>query len=748
MDDIEKKISDLKIERKISLLTGADVWHTVAIEEKEVPSVKFTDGANGVRNEDIVATCFPLPVAVASSFDRDAAYSFGVAMATECRHFGTDVLLAPSMNIKRSPLCGRNFGYYSEDPLVSGETAAAFVNGVQSLGVGACVKHFAAYNSETQRMTADSVVDEVALREIYLKGFEIAVRKSHPACVMTSYNYCNGVHASENKRFITDILRNEWGFDGVVISDWGGVHDRVNALKAGLDIEMPRSVYGIKKIKKALDDGILTQKDIDESAKRVIRLAEKYGGKKVPCDFEKSKQVALDVALKSVVLLKNDGKILPLGKHSGKIAVIGEGAVKPAIQGGGCDHSTLLWKTVFLEEIKKDLPENSIEYRKGYSLSEEKADAEEERRAVLSAERSQTVIFFFSMPDNYESEAFDRKTLKFPQNQIKLFEKIKKVNRNVVAVLLNGAPVDMRKITKATAIVEGYLLGGICGKAISKILSGRVSPSGKLAETFPFRIEDTPAYLGSVGSDGKVLYREGIFVGYRYYLTKKIKTAFPFGFGLSYTDFEFSDIRADKKLISGGKIKIGFTVKNTGRFRGGEVIQIYMGEKKRSADRPVKELKDYVKVYLDPGESKRVSLKLCENDFSRFNADLGKFVTADGDYSVTLGTSSVNEIKEFTVAVRGCGVPVIFTRETRIGEALKTAHGRKTVEKYLLGYIHMAIFGNFNGDVKLDDDVAKNPFFTSIMNDMPLCALCNFTGGRFGDEELEKVINILNGKKI
>ncbi|MBQ9486064.1 MAG: glycoside hydrolase family 3 C-terminal domain-containing protein [Clostridia bacterium] len=748
MKDHKKKNEELTTEEKISLLSGADAWHTVAIESAGIPSIKFTDGANGVRNGDIVASCFPSPVAVASSFDEGAAYLLGAAMAEECTRFGTDVLLAPSMNIKRSPLCGRNFGYYSEDPVVSGKTAAAFVNGVQSKGVGACVKHFAVYNQETRRMTYSSEIDDVALREIYLKGFEIAVKNSHPACVMTSYNFCNGTHASENKKFITDILRNEWGFDGAVVSDWGGVHDRAEALKAGLDVQMPHSSYGNGRVKRALERGDVSPKDIDAAASRVIRLAKRFKGEIKPCDFEKSKKVALDVALKSVVLLKNNDAILPLKKKSGKITVIGEGAVNPAIQGGGCDHMTLLWKTDFLEEIKQDLPDNDIAYSRGYSLSSTEPDAEEENKAVFLAKNSQTVIFFFSMPEFCESEAFDRKTLDFPQNQLKLFDKILKVNKNVVAVMLNGAPVGVKKIKKAAAIVEGYLLGGVCGKALSQILSGKVSPSGKLAETFPLRIEDTPAYLGCSGMGDKVVYREGEFVGYRYYLTKKIKTAFPFGYGLSYTTFEFSDVSAGRRLLPNGSVKIHFTVKNTGKYAGAEVAQIYVGKKDGGSDRPVKELKNYVKIYLKPNESKKITLTLDENDFSRYDETAGKSVVNNGNYTITLGTSCVDAVKEFGVSVCGFVFPFVFTRDTRIGEALKTARGRKIVEKYLLGYLHMAMFGTFNGDITLKDDVAKSPFFTSVMNDMPLRALCNFTDGKFGDKELENVISVLNEKNI
>lgn len=745
MKDSDGQYSEITINEKISLLSGADVWHTVAIKTAGVPSIKFTDGANGVRNEDIVASCFPSPVAIASSFDMEAVYSLGAVMAEECRHFGTDVLLAPSMNIKRLPLCGRNFGYYSEDPLVSGKTAAAFVNGVQSKGVGACVKHYAAYNQETQRMTYNTVIDDVALREIYLKGFEIAVKNSHPACVMTSYNFCNGTHASENGKFINGILRKEWGFDGVVISDWGGVHDRAKALKAGLDIQMPNSSYGNGKIKKALDGGELSQEDIDVAAERVIRLAKRFKGEIKPFDVEKSKRVALDVATKSIVLLKNDGGTLPLGVESGKIAIIGEGAINPAIQGGGCDHMSLLWHTDFLEEISKDLPNNRIEYCKGYSLSCDRPDAEEENKAVRLAESAQTAVFFFSMPESYESEAFDRKTLDFPQNQLKLFDKIVKVNKNVVAVLLNGAPVGVKKIMKASAIVEGYLLGGICGRALSQILSGKVSPSGKLAETFPLRIEDTPAYLGSAGMGDNVLYREGVFVGYRYYLTKKIKTAFPFGYGLSYTSFEFSDFTASGRLTPDGKIEIRFTVKNTGKYRGAEVVQIYVGDKAGGSARPVKELKNFVKVYLDPKESKRITVELGENDFSRFDAASGRFIVNNGNYTITVGTSCIDDVKKFTVSVRGFFYPTVFTRDTRIGEALKLPRGKKIVEKYLLAYLHMAILGTFNDDITLSDEIVKSTFFTSIMRDMPLRALCNFTNGRFGDDDLEKVVNLLNG---
>ena len=537
----EKNMVDIK--KKIALLTGATAWTTLAIEEINLPSIKMTDGACGVRNGDIAASCFPSPVSVASSFDVDAVYDFGKILAKECKFFGTNLLLAPSMNIKRSPLCGRNAGYYSEDPVLTGEIAAAFVNGVQSEGVGACLKHFAVYNQETERMTLNAIVDEQTLHEIYLKGFEIAVEKSNPVAVMTSYNRSNGIYASENKYYISDILRNKWGFDGIVVSDWGGVNDRAEALVAGLDLEMPVSNYGLRKITDAYNEGRVSERAINESFDRICNCVRKYNAEKSKFyDFEESKAAALDIAKKSIVLLKNEDEILPLKKDLNKIAVVGEGAVNPRIQSGGCDHTKLLWETKFIDELKEVMPNAKIEYAKGYELDSNDCNKELEDLAVKVAKENQVVIFFLALPERYESEGYDRQDLSVPENQLSLLEKIVKANANTIVVLQNGAPINIRRATVAKALVETYLLGGISGKAVAEILVGKYNPSGKLAETFPLRLEDTPCYLSFPGVNDETVYSEGMFVGYRYYSSKKIKVLFPFGYGLSYTKFRFDDI--------------------------------------------------------------------------------------------------------------------------------------------------------------------------------------------------------------
>ncbi|MBQ6921656.1 MAG: glycoside hydrolase family 3 C-terminal domain-containing protein [Clostridia bacterium] len=735
----------LTYEEKISLLSGATAWTTTAFPKIGLPSIKLTDGANGVRNGDLRASCFPSPVAVASSFDVDAVYFLGKAMAKECKHFGTNILLAPSMNIKRSPLCGRNFGYYSEDPVVSGEIAAAFVRGVQSEGVGACLKHFAVYNQETQRMSSECIVDETVIDEIYLKAFMIAVKKSDPACVMTSYNFCNGTHASQNKKFITDKLRNEWGFNGIVISDWGGVYDRVEALKAGLDLEMPVSRYGNEKISKALHNGKIDPLLIDQSVERIINTVKKYSRKQESCDFEFSKKIAYEVAAKSIVLLKNDDNLLPLVNVKGRVSVIGEGAIKPKIQGGGCDNTNLLWNTDFISELKRDLPDNKIVFEKGYSLDTDKNDENLMDKAVRTARDSDVVIFFIALPESYESEGYDRKNLYCPKNQLTLLNKILKVNRNTVVILQNGAPVDVRKIVKARAVIESYLLGGIWGKALSAVVFGKICPSGKLAETFPLRLEDTPCYFDFPGVNDKTIYSEGLFVGYRYYLSKKMKVAFPFGYGLSYSKFDLDDIRIDKRVLRKGKgIDISFTVKNSGSFFGGEVVQVYLRNDAFGRTRPEMELKKFLKCYLKSGEKREYKLHLSEEDFAVYSDKCGKYVVKDGAYNIMIGTSSVDIKKKFKVAAKGFEDKILYSRDTRIGEIIKTKEGKKIVEKYLLGYLHMAMFGNFNGDITFKDEITNSPFFTSIMNDMPLRALCNFTNGSFTDENIESILNLLN----
>ena len=734
------------IKKKMAMLTGETAWTTLPIEEINLPSIKMTDGACGVRNGDIAASCFPSPVSVASSFDVDAVYNFAKVLAKECKYFGTNLLLAPSMNIKRSPLCGRNPGYYSEDPVLTGEIAAAFVNGVQSEGVGACLKHFAVYNQETERMTSNAIVDEQTLHEIYLKGFEIAVEKSNPAAVMTSYNRSNGIYASENKYYISDILRNKWGFDGIVISDWGGVNDRAEALIAGLDLEMPISNYGLKKISDAYNEGRISEQTINESFERICNCVRKYNAEKSEfCDFEESKAAALDIAKKSIVLLKNEDEILPLKKDLNKIAVVGEGAVNPRIQSGGCDHTKLLWETKFIDELKEVMPNAKIEYAQGYELDSNDCNKELEDLAVKVATENQVVIFFLSLPERYESEGYDRQDLSVPENQLSLLEKIVKANANTIVVLQNGAPINIRRATVAKALVETYLLGGISGKAVAEILVGKYNPSGKLAETFPLRLEDTPCYLSFPGVNDETVYSEGMFVGYRYYSSKKIKVLFPFGYGLSYTKFRFDDISiSDSKLSPTNKIKLEFTLSNIGEYDGAEIVQVYIHNKNFGKTRPVKELKKFIKCALKKGQSKAYSIELLPKDFSHYCVDKKDFVTVNGEFSVIVGVSSENILKTFDVKSCGFEEKIIYNNHTRIGEILKTARGKQVVDEKLIGYIYMAMFGNFNTEIKLGDDITKEPFFVNVMNSMPLQALCNFSSGAFDDNKLNEVLELLN----
>lgn len=747
-----KDKKELNIDEKISLFTGASTWTTQEIKEIDLPSIKMTDGGCGVRNGDLETSCFPSPVAVASSFDVDAVYNFAKVFAGECKYFGTNLLLAPAMNIKRSPLCGRNGGYFSEDPILTGEIAAAFINGLQEEGVGACAKHFAVYNQETERMTCNAIVDEQTLHEIYLKGFGIAVKKSKPASVMTSYNRSNGVYASENKYYLTDILRNKWGFDGIVLSDWGGVNDRAEALKAGLDLEMPRSKYGLKKIKDAYESGLLSEKNINESFDRLCACVRKYKQEVIKdFDFEKSKVAALDIAKKSIVLLKNDDQLLPLTTTCKKIAIIGEGAVRPRIQSGGCDHTKLLWDTDFIEEFTALMPNTQIEYSQGYELDGSDTNQELSQSAIKSAKDKDVVIFFLSLPEAYESEGYDRESLAVPENQMALLEEICRVNENTVVVLQNGAPIDISRANIAKALLETYLLGGISGKAVAEILVGKGNPSGKLAETFPLKIEDTPCYLNFPGHNDKVVYSEGLFVGYRYYSSKNIPVLYPFGHGLSYTKFEIDNISINtSNLTPNGTIKIDFTISNEGEYDGAEIVQVYIHNKNFGKTRPVKELKKFVKCSLLKGETKQVSIELTTDDFTYYNIDQKDFIVENGEYDILLGTSSENIVKTFTIKASGFLNKIVYTNITRVGEILKTEHGRKIINEKVLGYLHMAVFGNFNGDIQIGGDCELDPFFFNVMKSMPLQVLCNFTSGDldgsepFDDAKLKEVLDLLN----
>ncbi|MGN0622631.1 MAG: glycoside hydrolase family 3 C-terminal domain-containing protein, partial [Oscillospiraceae bacterium] len=524
--NIDRIMEELTLEEKASLCSGNDFWHTKAVERLDIPKVMVSDGPHGLRknvedsdnpNEAIKAVCFPTASATACSFDRILIETMGKAIGEECQHEKLAVVLGPGCNIKRSPLCGRNFEYFSEDPYLAGQMAAAHIRGVQSKGVGTSLKHFACNNQENRRMSVSAEMSERTLREIYLAPFETAVKDSKPWTVMCSYNRINGVYSSENKRLLTDILRDEWGFKGLVMSDWGAVDDRVEGIKAGLDLEMPTS-YGKndKLIVEAVKSGELDEADLDKCVKRVLEMVDKYLENAAPdtaWDKDKHHELARKIASECIVLLKNEDNVLPLD-GSKKIAFIGKFAASPRYQGGGSSHINSFKVTSALEAAAEF---SQVTYAQGYDVEQDVTDEKLFAEAVNCASEAEVAVVFAGLPDAFESEGYDRKHMRMPECQLRLIDEICKVNENVIVVLHNGSPVEMPFADKVKGIVEAYLGGQAIGGAVCDVLFGKVNPSGKLPETFPKKLSDNPSYLNFPGEGDKVCYNEGIFVGYRYY---------------------------------------------------------------------------------------------------------------------------------------------------------------------------------------------------------------------------------------
>lgn len=670
---IAELMAQMTLEEKAELAGGADAWHTAAIKRLGIPEITVSDGPHGLRkienagdvadmSESKQAVCFPTGSCLASTFNRNLAYHMGEVLGNECLSENVDIILGPAINIKRSPLCGRNFEYMSEDPYVAGQLASAYVSGVQSKGVGVAVKHFAVNNQEKRRMTVSAVVDERTLREIYLSAFEEVVKAAKPDTLMCSYNRINGVYSSENPWLLKKVLRDEWGFDGFVMSDWGAVNDRPAGVEAGLDLEMPTS-NGISReqIIDAVEEGRLDEKYLDIAVQNILEKVDKYTDflalregecsrvkqEKPVFDYVADHKEARRIAREGMVLLKNDG-VLPLDPEE-KIVFIGEFAKKPRYQGGGSSHIN---PTRVISALSASSRHTAVDYARGFSSTGDVIDEELIAEAVRKAAAADVAVIFAGLPDSFESEGYDREHMRLPQCQNRLIREVTKVQPNTVVVLHNGSPVSMPWVGNVSAILEAYLAGEASGEAVVDILFGVVSPSGKLAETFPVAIKDTPCYDYFPGNGLTSEYREGLFVGYRYYDRVGTSVLFPFGHGLSYTTFEYTDMQIESGEADAA---VSFTVKNTGRMRGGEVAQIYVGMNSSKVFRPLKELKGFEKVFLEPGESKRVTVTLPERAFAYYCVGAHKWCVEPGNYTISVGSSSHD------IRLRG---EVTFTRES------------------------------------------------------------------------------------
>jgi beta-glucosidase len=746
--DIKSLIAQMTLEEKASLCSGLDNWHTKPIERLGIPSIRMSDGPHGLRKEvpnqqtSVPSTCFPTAVTTASSWDRELIKQMGQAIAQECQAEEVDIILGPAINIKRSPLCGRNFEYFSEDPYLSSQLATAYIQAVQSMGVGTSLKHYAANNQEYRRFTIDETIDERTLREIYLSNFEGAVKEGKPWTVMCSYNRVNGILASENKYLLTDILKEEWGFEGFVVSDWGAVDERVEGIKAGLDLEMPSS-YGIgdQKIIEAVKIGKLDEKELDQTVERLLKIIFKAVDNRnrgTTYDKQAHHKLARKIAGESMVLLKNQDNILPL-KKEGTIAIIGEFAKKPRYQGGGSSHVNPTKLDNALEEIEKLVQGKAkIIYEEGYNLDNDEMNQELIDKAKEAAKKSNVAIIFAGLPDRYESEGYDRKHMKMPENHNKLIEEISKVQPNTIVVLSNGAPVEIPWIDKVKGLLESYLGGQAGGGAVADILFGEVNPSGKLAETFPKKLSHNPSYLNFPGEGNKVEYREGVFVGYRYYDKKEIEPLFPFGYGLSYTTFEYTDIIVDKKEITDKEtIEVKVKVKNTGKVKGKEIVQLYVRDVESKVNRPEKELKGFEKIELAPGEEKTVTFKLDKRSFAYYNTEIRDWYVESGEFEILVGKSSKEiELKETVKVNSTVTIKKKYDRNSLIRDLLEDPE----TEKIIIDLID-SILEKIKEPGKEKEDV--NNVIKWIM-DMPLRGLVSFSKGTFDDEMLQKFLEVLN----
>lgn len=781
MKDVKEILAQMTLEEKVALCDGENFWNLKAMEKYDIPSIMVCDGPHGLRKKDyskkgdslsnsVPAISYPTAATTAASWDPELLYEMGVALGKKCLKEEVGVLLGPGINMKRSPLCGRNFEYFSEDPVLAGELAAGFINGVQSMGVGTSLKHFCANSQETRRMTCDSVVDERALREIYLTAFEIAVKKAKPWTVMNSYNKINGVHGSENRHTQTEILREEWGFDGVVVSDWGAVNDRVLGFVNGNDLEMPSSSgAGAKKIVEAVKNGYISEELVNERALNMLNLIKKAadGAKKnYPYNDADDQPFARKVAAQSMVLLKNDG-ILPLKKDS-KIAVIGELARTPRYQGAGSSHINPTKLDNALEEIAK-LGFN-VTFAQGYELSNKKAkkNAALIAQAAEVAKNCDTAVVFIGLTDEYEAEGFDRSHMNLPEAHDKLVEEIVKANKNVVVVLAGGSPVEMPWADSVTAILNSYLGGQAGAGAVADILSGAVNPSGKLPETYPMCYNCTPAKNNFPGNPASVEYRESVYIGYRYYDKIERKVRFPFGFGLSYTTFEYSDIKLDKTAMSDeDTLAVSFKVKNTGKVAGYEIAQLYVADKESTIYRPVKELKGFKKVWLEPGETKEITISLSKRAFAFYNVNINDWCVESGDFDILVGASSADIKLAATVNVTAPAVdipdyskvaPLYYTGEVQNvpEDQFVAVLGRELPPSTYDPNRKLGIVDTFescshtkNGKrfYKLLSTLVPAGFAQAIALQTPFRDFISMSGGVFSEQMAEGLVRWLSGEK-
>ena len=741
--EIKALIAQMTLEEKASLCSGQDFWRTKAIERLGIPALSVSDGPHGLRKqeeggdhlgmgESIKAVCFPAGCASACSWDKNVLRKIGETLAKEYQAEDVGVILGPAINIKRSPLCGRNFEYLSEDPFLSSELAAAYIQGAQNQNVGTSLKHFVANNQEYRRMSASSNVDERTMREIYLASFETAVKKGKPWTVMNSYNRVNGEYVGEDKKYLTDILRGEWGFDGVVVSDWGAVNDRVKGLEAGCDLEMP-GTGGVNDalIVEAVKNGTLDEKTVDQAVERILTILYRFldNRQQETFDHDRDHEIARQAEEESIVLLKNEDSILPIRKGA-KVAVIGKYAKAPRYQGGGSSHVNSSRISAALDSLAQF---TDVSFAEGFRDDKDETDEAMLAEAVQAAAAADIAVIFAGLPDAFESEGYDRKHMRMPDCQNALIEAVCKVQPHTVVVLHNGAPVEMPWISQVKGVIEAYLGGQAVGAAVANVLTGKVNPSGRLTETFPLRLEDTPCFLTFGGENEQCDYSEGVFVGYRYYVSRKMPVLFPFGHGLSYTEFAYSNLRLDREAMKDDEtLTVSVDVENVGSVPGKEVVQLYVAPGKGGFIRPVRELKGFEKIALAPGEKKTVRFTLDKRSFALWDVRQHDWYVEEGDYAVQICKDAETVVLTESVHVAPVRpyIPV-FTVNSTLGDILRTEKGQ-------------AIFAAMQNSAPAAGDYGMDgEFMAAIMDSMPLRWMVSFVPG-FTWEAVNGILAQLN----
>lgn len=750
--DVKAIVKQMTLEEKAGMCSGKDFWHLKGVERLGIPEVMVSDGPHGLRkqaeeadhlgiNDSIKAVCFPTACATACSFDRDLLFEMGQRIGDECQAENLSVILGPAVNIKRSPLCGRNFEYFSEDPYLASQMAAAHIKGVQSKNVGTSIKHFAANNQEHRRMSCSSEIDERTLREIYLGAFETAVKEGKPDTVMCSYNKINGEFASENHWLLTEVLRDEWGFEGYVMSDWGAVNDRVKGLKAGLELEMPASGgHTDQEIVDAVRNGELDEAVLDTAVERILNIVFKFTDNRQEGKFDKEEdhKLAAKVAEESMVLLKNEG-ILPLPKEGKKIAFIGKFAQKPRFQGGGSSHINSFKVTSALDAVKEI---TEVTYAQGYDVQEDKTDQALLKEAVRAAEEADIAVIFAGLPDLFESEGYDRSHMRMPDCQNELIREITKVQKNTVVVLHNGSPVEMPWADDVKGILEAYLCGQAVGQAEVNLLFGISNPCGKLAETIPYKLSDNPSYLNFPGDGQTVEYKEGVFVGYRYYDTKEMPVRYPFGYGLSYTTFEYRDLQVSSgEMKDTDTLKVSLKVKNTGNRAGKEIVQLYVADKTGAASRPVKELKNFTKVFLNPGEEKTVEMELDKRSFAWYCTAIHDWYAATGEYEIIAAASSKDIRLTKTVHVTATTeIPLHIHMNTTVSELMENPRTREVIQGMTESLVE-SMGGSSEEKESAATEAISPEMSLKMLENSPLRSFRSFMG--MTTEEIEELIKKL-----